>query len=44
MATYTVYSDGTQVNTIEIEPAQIPMWEFITGCKLVPMDNLDMDE
>lgn len=38
MATYIARNaDGEQVNLVEIEPAQIPGWEALTGLTLEPM-------
>lgn len=38
MATYIAKNaDGEQVNLVEIEPAQIPRWEALTGLTLEPM-------
>lgn len=37
MATYIARNaEGEQVNLVEIEPAQIPSWEALTGLTLEP--------
>ena len=42
MATYIAKNaDGEQVNLVEIEPAQIPSWEALTGLTLEPVPEPD---